>query len=287
MHQARWALARQYARLYGMIKDRTGRNLPGLGRMLRLVRDGRAFESRDLTFAFDPQLATAYGRLIAGDWNEPETHTFLGRVLDGLDTPVQFVDVGANVGEVLLDVARHERVVQAIGYEPDPRTAANLCESIRLSGAGNVEVRQRAVADGRAAAFSVNRDFPVLSRLDLSGVPGDGDAAPTARLDDELAAGDAELIVLIDAEGAELLVLTGMRSILAARRPLIIFEFNELGQRTYGLEAVRELLGSDYRIWRLRIDGTLDRDYANAWNCVAIPVGGVFDVVTRPLVRDA
>lgn len=281
VESVRWAAARAFARAYGAVKDATGRNLPGLGRVLMQLHEPHAFTARGLRFVFDPHIATAYGRLPGGGWNEPETHLFLHHVLERTSVPARFIEVGANIGEILTSVLTG-RVHSALAFEPNPRCAEAARRHLALNGLDNAEIIEQPVADGQPAVFDVNEAYPVRSSLSFS--PSAPGAQPTATLDAYTQSWPAEpVIVLIDAEGAELSVMRGMADTLARLRPLIVFEFNELGRESYGVQAVRDLLGPAYSIYRLRIDGRLDERLDEAWNAVAVPADSEFATICAEL----
>jgi hypothetical protein len=92
------------------------------------------------------------------------------------------------------------------------------------------------------------------------------------------------LLMVIDVEGAEPLVMRGGLQTIRRLRPLIVFEYNYVSRARFKLDEIRELLGDTYEILRLRRDGGLDRKYADAWNCVAVPRGSTFEsLLINPL----
>ena len=89
-------------------------------------------------------------------------------------------------------------------------------------------------------------------------------------LDEELREVEGKTILLIDIEGEEYLAIRGGLDFIRKWKPLIIFEYNSISQASFDLNAVRNLLGPDYEIYRIRSDGRLDVDETNTWNMVAI-----------------
>jgi hypothetical protein len=77
--------------------------------------------------------------------------------------------------------------------------------------------------------------------------------------------------MLIDVEGAEPLVLNSGKEFITKNHPLIVFEFNLVSKNHFDLERVRTIVGDSYVIYRIKGDGTLDQDFTNYWNCVAVP----------------
>ncbi|HEY0672866.1 MAG TPA: FkbM family methyltransferase [Longimicrobiales bacterium] len=267
----RWQLTRAYARAYGAVKDATGVNLRGLGWMLRHVGREQEFELADQRMLFDPAVAGCYDRLITGQFNERETYQFIVRAIALTTAPVTFVEVGANVGEFLIPLAAQPKVQRAIGYEPHPVCAAVCKRSALMNGLSNVEVRPHLVGDGMLQPFHIDTVNPNASAIDPN-----GELIPTVRLDDELRDISAPLIMLIDVEGAEPLVLDGARETTTRTAPLIVFEYNYISRRHYSVAKVQGMLGTRYRIYRLRRDGSLDHKVEKSWNCVAIPQNSEF-----------
>ena len=61
--------------------------------------------------------------------------------------------------------------------------------------------------------------------------------------------------------------------------PLIIFEYNALSRKYYHLKDVQDVLGCSYLIKRLTEQGSLDTNYDQSWNCVAISTDSPFAAV--------
>ncbi|HUH13933.1 MAG TPA: FkbM family methyltransferase [Longimicrobiales bacterium] len=274
----RFAAVRLYAQVYGVAKDAAGVNLPGLGFALRRIRQPRILEVRGRRIWFDPAVAGAYERLVAGSWSEKETHAFLRRVLDAVPGPVGFADVGASIGALAIDVAGHPGVDRVWAFEPVPASAAACRRSAELNGFGHLRVVEKALTEGVPARMRMDARAPTGSRLEE-----DGEAVGWGTLDGELADASAPLVLLLDVEGAEPRVLRGGRDVLARTRPLVIFEYNEVSRRAFALEEVRAALGAGYWIRRLRGDARLDARTEEAWNCVAVPEGSPFEPVCREL----
>ena len=78
-------------------------------------------------------------------------------------------------------------------------------------------------------------------------------------------------IILVDVEGAEPLVLNSGIEFIKNNQPLIVFEYNLTSKKYFDLKTIQSIIGESYVIYRLKRDGTLDQDFTNFWNCVAIP----------------
>ena len=89
-------------------------------------------------------------------------------------------------------------------------------------------------------------------------------------------------ILKIDVEGAEYLVLRGAQRLLAAKTPLVIFEY--ITGRDHRMDEIRQILGDSYDVFRLRSDGKLDRTFTKTWNCVAVSSHSVFHHICSDLV---
>jgi len=267
------------------------RRLPGVGRVLRLTRGEHVIGYRGLSWALRGEDAASYFMMLAGRSNEPETLAFLEAVLGRAPAPVTFVDVGANVGEFLLDAGRHPAVAAAVGFEPHPASVEACRRSIRLNGlAGRVRIVPKAVRD-RAGTARLHV-APGNSRASSVVAPpaagrGDWVEVPATTLDGELAGVDGTVLMLVDVEGAEPLVLAGGRRLLERTLPLVVFEHNETSRRLYGLDAVRAALPAGYELLRLRGDGRLDRDLERTWNCVAVHPASPLAAAARELEAEA
>ncbi len=271
-----FAAARAYSRVYGFTQDHLGFNLKGLGIFLRRIREDHVLPVQGALLHLDHRVATCYGRLITGRYHEPETHVFLRRVLDAVGGRVQVVDVGANVGEFLLDLGRHPAVAGISAYEPFAACAAACRETARLNGYGHVRVRETALADRPGTrAFVADALAPNGSHL---AVAEKGNAqVTTSTLDEEFPDPLGPTIVIIDVEGSEPLVLAGGRRLIERDRPLIVFEYNDLSRRAFTMADVRAQLAPGYTVWRLRRDGRLDQELERSWNCVAVPGSTPFE----------
>jgi FkbM family methyltransferase len=161
------------------------------------------------------------------------------RFLEGCLTAIgpHLLDIGANVGLIAIPLARAGAEVDA--FEPVPANAARVIASARLSGvADRVRVRQVALgeADGTLSLVLESAFGAATGNAVAAGV-ADGSAGtavdvPVVRLDD-LGLGAVD-VIKIDVEGAEVGVLRGGMSMIAAERPVIIGEFHSGFMPRYG-----------------------------------------------------
>lgn len=269
-------LARIFALCYWVSKRVCRKNLPGLGRALDLIKSEHIFRVKGRRFYFNPYVGRAYGLMIIGQWNEPETHTFLKRVVEEIGGKVNFVNVGASIGEFVVDMAAYDKVAVVIAFEPQPASAEAIEKSCSVNGFQNVRIIQKIVADSNTDLYFMHdKKSPTSSHVvrsighDLRRGQHVAKIAGTT-LDDELREVEGKTIILIDIEGGEYLAMRGAINFIRKWKPLLIFEYNSTSRASFDLNMVRDLLGSDYEIYRIRPDGRLDVDETNTWNMVAI-----------------
>ena len=273
------------ARLYAHIHVFLGRYLhvypPGLGYACRKVRLEHVIEVKGCRYFFYRPAASMYSHLMAGRFPEPETHVFFDRVFSSLpDVPITFIDVGAAVGEMIMDVGRRGNVVKIYGFEPDPDLAQSCRLSAYINGFGQVEMRAKPLSDTtEPVRFNLQRGRG--SSGSMTGAERTGELLACGTLDSELDGNIGGAILLIDVEGAELRVLKGGARFIRDNRPMIIFEYNFVSRPVFKLEDVQKELGPSYQIYRLRSDGRLDRDFSETWNCVAIHEDSPFAAASK------
>jgi FkbM family methyltransferase len=153
------------------------------------------------------------------DWGSSDV-VWLVRKLLGQDGAL--IDVGANIGLVTIPVALDGTSVTA--FEMLPANCLKLYLACRLNRLDRVRVIQAAVSSvdglltfgGEDAWGAVGTGNQVSCALQLDtaiGLGGLADVRATRRL-----------IIKIDVEGHELEVLKGAATLIAARRPAIVFE---------------------------------------------------------------
>lgn len=156
---------------------------------------------------------------------EDDARAFLNLLGPGMTV----VDVGANYGLYTLQAARAVGPTgRVLAFEPAPHVYARLADHVRLNGAANVTTHPVAVSDREGTAtFHLGRNDSVGSLLRPTA--GRAVEVPTTTLDAFLAAHGVGRVdaVKVDAEGAELLVLRGMRGLLARpHKPILFCEYN-------------------------------------------------------------
>jgi FkbM family methyltransferase len=163
------------------------------------------------------------------------------------------IDAGAHTGRHTLPIARAVAPGgRVFAFEPLPLARAQLDHSI-ASGAAGVSVYPYALADREGEdEFVVAVDLPAYSGLKTRIYDG-----PTRleriRVD----------VRKIDAEGGELGILRGAKTLLARFAPVVTFEFGANSLGNYGITV---------------------EDMADFW--IGRPYA-IFDILQRPLNRDA
>lgn len=278
-------LAKVYAYIYELVQKWFGINIRGLGFALRLVRSDRIISVMGIKMYFNHKVAASYARPIIGGWNEPETHLLLNYVIPRLPGSVEFVDVGANVGEMVLDVSQHKNVARIVAFEPISECALAISESLNINGFRNYRVIEKLVGEECGwISFSSDVKNTGGSSVYSENSSNSRSKSEMTRLDKESLGIYEYLVMLVDVEGFEPSVLRGGRQLIQEKHPLIIFEYNAISKKYFRLSEIQEMLGESYAIYRLRPDGQLDGDVEKAWNCVAVPAGTVFEAITASLL---
>ena len=179
--------------------------------------------SRDLIFAF-----------VNGEYEEKNVVHWLARIFEAVGDRATFYDIGANCGYFTLRFSPNAKQVYA--FEPVRRTNEILSRNIRKNGLSNATafkvglsekdgeaVVQKYSSSGNNSLF--RRTLPEGHPLHLIG----SEKISVARLDSFFAkhALKPPDIIKIDTEGAELFVLKGAESLLAAHKPWVCMEFAE------------------------------------------------------------
>jgi FkbM family methyltransferase len=209
--------------------------------------------------------------LLEGVW-DPALTEFVESNLGPGDV---FIDVGAHVGYFTLLAARRVGPTGSVlSLEPNPSTALQLRENLHRSHLQNVLVEETASGESEQIVqlylhTESNSSMASLSRANATG--GASVQVPCTTLD--LLCQQRGLtrvsVVKIDVEGAELLVLRGMKRVMNEMRPLIVLELESRLLEGLGtpVQAVLALLE--------------ESDYSVA------PLGGHSNYVCTPRVRAA
>ncbi len=179
-------------------------------------------------------LGGSFLRYLTGD-AEPEVQEALAELVK----PGQTVyDVGANIGFFTILCSRlvgpQGRVY---AFEPIPQNLATLRHNVALNGLSNVTIVEKALSSSTGTAEMFVSPWSAFHSLNVEGATKQDNHGPqageitvqTVSLD-EFVQGEgvrAPDLVKIDVEGAELIVVAGMRETLRSLRPLLLCELHD------------------------------------------------------------
>lgn len=202
-------------------------------RLLRWLLTGRSTQ-RHPRFAVLPGDTVSEEVLVAGLYEETLLLPLFNHLLAGrrADFSQQVaVDVGANIGNHSLFLARH--FARVVAFEPNPDTLAMLTCNVALAlPAGRVEVVPVGLGDRNGEFSFLQNESGNLggSGFEFAGVRGGREVVCSLRRGDELLGPDrlgARVgLIKLDVEGAELAALQGLRDTLQRDRPVLLFESN-------------------------------------------------------------
>jgi FkbM family methyltransferase len=215
-------------RLYSMTPDAIG-PLPGKAGTLKPVR---VEVERGVNLLLDPGDLVAREILTTGSW-QPEVWK---AIKNGLSPGAVFLDVGAHIGydslRASVEVGNGGKV---ISFEPNPRTLEQLRGNIAASHATNVTVEPIACTDKEQTLTlydSTQEGNSGASSLSLRNADETGQGAlpsytvrgrPIDSVVRELALPRLD-VIKVDVEGAEYLVLLGLRETLLRFHPKVVME---------------------------------------------------------------
>jgi len=176
-----------------------------------------------------------------------------------------FIDIGANIGYYTLDAAHRVGTNGRVyAFEPSLGEFARLCENIQINGIQNVLAYNVALSSNNGEASLAIAPFHTGLHKLMSSIP----PGWSQRLV-PLATGDALLGHLIgqdiagiklDVEGAELLVLKGLRQLLASSKidwlvveitPRYLAQFGDTAEALYAYLEVLGYIGTvQERAWQ-------------------------------------
>lgn len=146
-------------------------------------------------------------------------------------------DIGANIGYVSLSLSKQVGAEgQVIAFEPVPRNIESFRHNIELNQIRNVRLMEVAASDRSGKeTMRIAENLATASLLWHRNNPSATEVTVgTEPIDDLVDSGELRrpTFVKIDVEGAEGLVLQGMRRTIAAAKPVIFVECSELGRET-------------------------------------------------------
>ncbi|RYE88410.1 MAG: FkbM family methyltransferase [Hyphomicrobiales bacterium] len=164
------------------------------------------------------------------------------------------IDIGANLGIFSMAMAK---AVGATGkvyaYEPTSETRARLEKSKAVNSAGNLDVIGSALSDTEREGRIVFGASSELNRLVDDG-QGSGEAVHLTSLDlEKKRHGWGEIdFIKMDAEGEELKIVAGGRSVFEADSPVVMFEIRSETGVDLGIGTAFQAIG--YGLYRLLPD---------------------------------
>lgn len=174
---------------------------------------------------------------------EPEVQQALAR---HLRAGMTVYDIGANIGFFSLLAARLVgNEGRVIAFEADPEVASRLREHIKRNEFSNITVEEKAVWSETGNVRFVRSDRVASPDLGLGHVEPNATAAGWIRVAavalDDYRCDPGPDVVKCDAEGAEVEVFRGARSLLARKRPMVICELHSDENRRILREELAQL----------------------------------------------
>ncbi len=234
----------------------------------------------------DPVDEGMSAHLIARGFWEPWIEPVVRRLARPGD---RVIDVGANLGYytlILAGIVGPQGRVWA--FEANPQIAARLKRSLEFNGyAAFTEVQAAAAGDrsGEAAFFVSRRDSGSSHLHHVVQHVEAGSVIQTRMLTLDASCGAEPVRLLrMDAQGSELMILEGARSLLARSPDIRIcmeWDLIQLRSRSDVAGGVRALEEQGFRFWRIALNATLEP--ASAAQMLALPACEVVACRTDPL----
>src|SRR5262245_8722359 len=215
---------------------------------------------------------------VCGDYEESTTS-----VVKSLVRPGDCVlDVGANIGYFTVCIAVWVGPMGTVhAFEAAPRIHARLQANVELNGLRNVTSYAVALSDheGTVPFFEATHDHLGISSLrPLDSTQARRVEVRCTTLDSLLPASTRVRLAKIDVEGAEMLVLEGMRGVLERDSPYLVLELtDEFLRKVRGsaAEVVAFLRGLGYTLYRIEWDCLvpLEETAPAQCNVLCVPAG--------------
>jgi FkbM family methyltransferase len=215
---------------------------------------------------------------VCGEYEESTTS-----VVKSLVRPGDCVlDVGANIGYFTVCMAVWVGPTGSVhAFEAAPRIHSRLQSNIDLNGLRNVTIHAVALSDheGTVPFFEATHDHLGISSLrQLDSSEARRIEVRCTTLDSLLPAGTRVRLAKIDVEGAEMLVLEGMRGVLERDSPYIVLELtDEFLRKVRGsaAEVIAFLRDRNYALYRIEWDCLvpLEETAPKQCNVLCVPAG--------------
>jgi FkbM family methyltransferase len=141
-----------------------------------------------------------------------------------------FVDVGVNIGQTLIKVKSIDRDIEYIGFEPNPICVFYAEKLISSNKFPNAKIIPAGISNTNEIVtlkyFSTDLTDSSASIIDnfRPNSPVLGEKAIAVLNSDKIRIDSKITLIKIDVEGAELMVIEGLKSFLSRDRPAIIIE---------------------------------------------------------------
>jgi FkbM family methyltransferase len=186
-----------------------------------------------------------------GEWERYETSLFARALEEGMVA----VDIGANIGLYTLEAARRVGSTgNVIAFEPEPHNFDLLCRNIEANHFQNVTTVRKALSNQRGVArLAMSPDNFGGHHIEPSPSSADSIEVETLALDEFFRGRLTRIdVIKLDAEGAEMSILAGMRGVIGANPHLILFtEFSPGAIRAFGCDPegyLQELSSLGFRL---------------------------------------
>jgi len=131
-------LYKLFLKIYYFIYSKFKIKLKGVGYFSDFLKEPFIFKFKNCYFLFNPSISRSYNLIVAGIPNEKPTHIFLDNVLNNLDFDIQFLNIGASIGEFLIVYSKYKSVKYSVGFEPIDEAYKSLLISKILNNLENL-----------------------------------------------------------------------------------------------------------------------------------------------------
>jgi len=244
----------------------------------RLIKYLRYFENAKKPYIFTK---TPKGIPFIGKINDFNTFFYLlipnsnSHILNLLNSKMEaksvFLDIGANVGLIGVNIAKSNEKCNVYAFEPYPDTFIRAAATIALNELNNMEIFQLALGDSEG---EISFNFPYGHSGGASALPIQADSVLGKPKYDTIKVRCTTLdsfveerkiphvdLMKIDVEGYEPNVLRGAKKVIARDAPSFLYEYNHLaaaaGWNCRDIEKIIQETGRKYKYSVLHQNGEL------------------------------
>jgi FkbM family methyltransferase len=188
-----------------------------------------SIEGRRMLFAVDMENDPIQRNHRLGRFYEPKELRLISRWFPKGGV---FVDIGANVGNHSLYVARYLQPAAIIPFEPNPLAFKLLRTNVHLNGFTDLfDLRHLGlgVSSKAASGYAMQKREKNLGGAKMLEGEGDIDVRPG----DDLLRGVAPSMIKIDVEGMEMDVLEGLEATITTHAPTLMVEVDEVNAERF------------------------------------------------------